>query len=296
MDRLSACTWMDYFVLPWPGADERWHVRGGNDLVTAALADRLPPGAVELEAPLEALRRRLDGAYELRFTGLGSPVVADLVVLALPFSTLRFVDLDGAGFGAERLAAIRGLGMGSDVKLLVQYDRRPAAFEVGGRAWSGGMDHTEPHFQTWESSAAESGRSGLLTIYAGGRTGESWTADEPHAPAAEAFASEYVRHVDGVVPGTAERFTGRAWLDLWTRDPWTNGAYAAFLPGQYTRFWGSTGRAEGGVHFAGEHTSTHSQGYLNGGVESGQRAAIEVLRTLGLEVPAAIAEMPYSDV
>jgi monoamine oxidase len=35
------------------------------------------------------------------------------------------------------------------------------------------------------------------------------------------------------------------------------------------------------VHFAGEHTSTHSQGYLNGAVESGQRAAREVLAAIG---------------
>jgi monoamine oxidase len=49
------------------------------------------------------------------------------------------------------------------------------------------------------------------------------------------------------------------------------------------------------VHFAGEHTSTHSQGYLNGGVESGQRAAIEIMGTLGLEVPPAIADLPYSE-
>jgi monoamine oxidase len=295
MDRLSACTWMDYFVLPAPGADERWHVRGGNDLVTDALAERLPAGTVELEAPFEVLRARSDGSYELRFGG-AAPVVADLVVLALPFSTLRFVDLDDAAFGPERLAAIRGLGMGSDVKLLVQYDRRPSAFEVDGRTWSGGMDHTDPHFQTWESSAGETGRSGLLTVYAGGRTGESWTSDEPHAPAPPAFAAEYVGHVDDVVPGTAERFNGRAWLDLWTRDPWTNGAYAAFLPGQYTRLWGYTGRAEGRVHFAGEHTSTYSQGYLNGGVESGQRVAIEVMRELGRPVPASIADLPHSAV
>jgi monoamine oxidase len=50
------------------------------------------------------------------------------------------------------------------------------------------------------------------------------------------------------------------------------------------------------VHFAGEHTSTYSQGYLNGGVESGQRAAIEVMRELGRPVPASIADLPYSAV
>jgi monoamine oxidase len=48
------------------------------------------------------------------------------------------------------------------------------------------------------------------------------------------------------------------------------------------------------VHFAGEHTSTYSQGFLNGGVESGNRAAIEILRRLGLPVPRRIARLPYS--
>jgi monoamine oxidase len=52
------------------------------------------------------------------------------------------------------------------------------------------------------------------------------------------------------------------------------------LPGQYTRYWGYLDNAEDGVHFAGEHTSTHSQGYLNGGVESGMRAAREVLAAI----------------
>jgi monoamine oxidase len=241
------------------------------------------------------MRARGDGAVELRFGGVASPVVADLVILALPFTTLRLVDLDDAGFSDERIAAIRGMGMGMDVKLFLQYDRRPSTFEVAGRTWSGGMEHTDPHFETWESSAAQPGDSGLITVYAGGRTGASWTAGEPHAPAPAAFAAEYVGYIDEVVPGTASTFNGNAWLDLWTRDPWTNGAYAAFLPGQYTRLWGYTGRAEGRVHFAGEHTSTYSQGYLNGGVESGQRAAIEVMRAVGVPVPPAIGDLPYSD-
>jgi len=295
MDQLSACTWMDYFVLPAPGADERWHVRGGNDQVTDLLARRLPDGALRLGAPLEALRVQSDGSYELRVGGSASPVPADFVILALPFTTLRLVDLTDAGFTEERRAAITSLGMGMNVKLLVQYRRGPTSFGVGGRPWSGGMDRTDPHFQTWESSAGQPGSSGLITVYAGGSTGAGWAADDPHAPAPERFAAEYVGHVDEVVPGTAGAFNGRAWLDLWPRDPWTNGSYAAFLPGQFTRLWGYTGRAEGHVHFAGEHTSTYSQGYLNGGVESGQRAAIEVMRALGREVPPAIADLPYSE-
>ncbi len=78
-----------------------------------------------------------------------------------------------------------------------------------------------------------------------------------------------------------DSFNGRSWLDSWVDDPWVKGSYAAFLPGQWTSFFGYMGRREGNVHFAGEHTSTYSQGYLNGGVETGLRAAREVIHATG---------------
>jgi monoamine oxidase len=36
----------------------------------------------------------------------------------------------------------------------------------------------------------------------------------------------------------------------------------------------------GNIHFAGEHTSLDSQGYMEGGAETGKRAAQAVLRKL----------------
>jgi monoamine oxidase len=86
--------------------------------------------------------------------------------------------------------------------------------------------------------------------------------------------------LDRMVPGISRAYNGHAWLDAWVRDRWTRGSYAAFLPGQYTRYWGFIGRPEGRIHFGGEHTSTYSQGYLNGGVESGERCAREVLQAV----------------
>ena len=102
--------------------------------------------------------------------------------------------------------------------------------------------------------------------------------------------------IEDAVPGTKAHFNGHAWADLWPRDPWTDGAYAAFGVGQYTRYWRGTAQPEGNAHFAGEATSTYSQGYLNGGVESGDRTAIEVMRALGVPVPAFLAKLPYSPV
>ena len=39
-------------------------------------------------------------------------------------------------------------------------------------------------------------------------------------------------------------------------------------------------KRQGNCHFAGEHTSIDFQGYLNGAVESGERAAGEILADL----------------
>ena len=54
-------------------------------------------------------------------------------------------------------------------------------------------------------------------------------------------------------------------------------SYSFWKVGQYTRFAGVEREPEGNVHFAGEHTSVNSQGYRNGAVETGQRAAQELL-------------------
>jgi monoamine oxidase len=83
--------------------------------------------------------------------------------------------------------------------------------------------------------------------------------------------------LERAAPGIGRDFNGRAWLDHWAADPWAHGSYAAFLPGQTTRFAGVLARPEGGLHFAGEQTSGPYQGFLEGAVESGQRCAAEVL-------------------
>jgi monoamine oxidase len=50
--------------------------------------------------------------------------------------------------------------------------------------------------------------------------------------------------------------------------------------GQYTRFAGVEREPQEGVHFCGEHTSIDAQGYLEGAVETGERAADEIISAL----------------
>ncbi len=133
-----------------------------------------------------------------------------------------------------------------------------------------------------------------VSVAPGGPPGGGGGGPAPHAPATPQLRDAVLARIEQAVPGSRAHFNGRAWADLWPRDPWTRGSYAAFAPGQMTRFWVGLGRAEGDVHFAGEATSTYSQGYLNGGVESGDRTAVEIMRQLGIPVPAHLARLPYS--
>ena len=72
---------------------------------------------------------------------------------------------------------------------------------------------------------------------------------------------------------------------VWEADPWSRGGYAFFDPAfdPALRQW--LARPFGRIFFAGEHTSFRWQGYMNGAVESGRRAAAEIDATHRLSQP-----------
>ncbi len=66
----------------------------------------------------------------------------------------------------------------------------------------------------------------------------------------------------------------------WDRNqPLNGGAYMHWAPGQVGPWAGSMGASAGGLHFAGEHLSYLHTG-MEGAMESGERAAFEVLEAL----------------
>jgi monoamine oxidase len=172
--------------------------------------------------------------------------------------------------------------MGTNAKLNLQLHRSFAALD-----WTASFSSDEPHYVTWDSTYGQTSpapETPVLTVYNGGREGASYPTDVAHAPAPPGVVADVLASLGRGVPGVVGAWNGLAFLDSWVDDPWVRGSYAGFGPGQYTDFWGFLGLREGPVHFAGEHTSTFSQGYLNGGVESGERAAREVMNALGVPV------------
>jgi monoamine oxidase len=254
-------------------SNEKFHVRGGNDQVASALAARVG-SALQLGSQLTGVVRNADGTHTLSIQRgtTTSSVTADRTILALPFSMLRDgVDLSRAGFGREKTWAIRELGMGTNSKLNVGFSRRH--WRTLGFT---GDSYADTGYQaTWEVSRGQAGTSGILVDYTGGRIGTTFASGTP-----QDLAKRFLKQLEPVMPGITGAWDGRATVDSWPTYRWTKGSYSYWKVGQYTRFSGAEGEASGSCHFAGEHTSQDFQGYLNGAVESGQRAAGEVVAAL----------------
>jgi monoamine oxidase len=268
--RLSAISMLMQFGPIGPESDERFHVHGGNDQIARGLAERLPAGSLQLDHPLRALRRDGHG-YALSFAGTATEARADIVILCLPFTALRRVELGGAGLGPRKRRCIEELGMGTNAKLLLQFRRHLSRYD----GWNGEM--YDEQVDTWDSSTGERGRPGIVTVFSGGSYGADQTGSGPHGPAPRGRVRDALGRLSGAVPGIAAGYDGTGWLDHWTSDPWTHGSYAAFEPGQFTRYRGFVGRPEGRLLFGGEHTALAAQGFLEGAVASGERCAGEAV-------------------
>jgi monoamine oxidase len=254
-------------------SNEKYHVRGGNDQIVSRLASLLG-SQITTGQPLVALRRNPAGTYTLRFqiSDQFTDVTADYVVLALPFSFLKnSVDLTEAGFSELKMIAIQELAMGSNSKLNLQFDSRH-----WGTLRCNGETYSDRGYQaSWEVTRAQPGTAGILVDYTGGQVADTFSTGTP-----EEHAAEFLTQIEPVLPGLSSHWNGRATVDWWAGNPYSLGSYSYWRVGQYTRFAGVEREPQGRVHFCGEHTSIEAQGYLEGAVETGERAADEIISAL----------------
>ena len=124
----------------------------------------------------------------------------------------------------------------------------------------------------WEGNEEQAGRSGILTLLAGGTA-----SDQTQALVAKGGIG---RFADGLAwLGTEAAELGASRQVVWESDPLARGGYAFFDPSFDPSLRDWLARPAGRLFFAGEHTSIRWQGYMNGAVESGRRAAAEIAAT-----------------
>jgi monoamine oxidase len=251
-------------------SDERYHVRGGNDLIPARLADKLAD-AIELGSVLEALRRDADGKYtlSLRRGNASRDVRATQVLIAIPFSTLRQVRLELPLPGVKQ-RAIAQLRYGTNAKLMIGFNQRIWRTQHGA---SGSVYSDLPFQTTWETSREQSGRAGVLTNFTGGQHGLDIGKATPREQADLA-----AQQLEAIFPGLSATRAGASEARMhWPSHPWTQGSYACFAPGQWTGLRGAMGEPVEHLYFAGEHCALDTQGFMEGGCESGETAAQQII-------------------
>ena len=270
-------------LFPLPGDDERYHIIGGNDQLVSGMIAQLPPGTVRHDHVLVAIRERSDGTIGLLFDVSGRTVRHDRrsrrpgppVQHAAPCRPARLRAVEDQapgdhndGYGHERedppgawAQDLAGAGIQrSDV-------RRVAATRVRLGRLRAARPQRESSPVSSPSPAAGSGRSRASPVL----------PTDPLRPATRRGRCSEIEHV---FPGTIAAYTGRAYEDHWSRDPWVHGAYSYYRVGQAVSYGNLAGAGEGRFVFAGEHTSIDNIGFLDGAVETGERAARTLLRRL----------------
>ena len=267
-------------------SDQRYILANGSQALPEAIAASLPAGSLRFECRLLGLRRTARGSYELRFDHRGAKeaVYADRVVLAIPFIALRALDFSGAGFDSAKVNAIENLGYGYHTKLHLQFDRRawmrtphPWPEPTTGQIWT-----TLRVQSALDYSLGQRGRDGLIEVFTAAGPAMLDTPPMPYASIADSDAVEqHVRsffdQLNRIWPGVASAWNGKATFGNAQADPNILASYSCWLVGQCTSIAGHEATTQGRVHFAGEHTSVEFQGFMEGGAESGFRAAGEIL-------------------
>jgi monoamine oxidase len=272
-------------VRPIDGTTE---IVGGNALLPQAIASSLPEERVHLGYRLVALEGAGDSAISLTFaTATGSmQTQCDEVILTLPFSALRHVDYQRAGFDALKQTAIEHLGYGAISKLILEFDQRYWHEHSLWQRPHGSFFVTDLDMQTvWDASIGQDSAHGLLLSYTSGRRGAAYAPPAPYTTSADfpdiqRYARECLEQLEVLFPGISALYTGRAALSYSTGDPYLLGSYSCWRVGQYTQFAGYEAARQGPVHFAGEHCSLEFQGYMEGAAREGARAAREILEGL----------------
>jgi monoamine oxidase len=261
------------------GANEKWRIQDGNDQLISGLATRLPPGVVHLDQQLVAVGGGAGGGLTCTFQSgeAVTDVGADHVVLALPFTTLSRVDLDGVAISALHRQAVSEEPLGTNSKFFAQFDSRVWNAEHQ----TGNVFNTGVVQGGWDPTVGQPGQAGILAALPGGADGGGWGSryglTTYHGAPPAAMVEDYLDNWERLFPGVKAAYNGKAYYVWSPGDPHILGAYSYLKVGQYTSFNGIQPQREGNLHFAGEQTSINFQGYIEGALRSGYRCAAEVM-------------------
>jgi monoamine oxidase len=243
-------------------SDERYKIKGGNQSLIDKLAEKLND-EVKYNHQLVAIRK-VNNLYEMEFKD-GTKTTSEFVIIAIPFSALRNVKIE-VPMPEEKKQVISELGYGTNGKVFLGFKSR----KWREKGYAGYLFNEKIH-NGWDNSQLQNNNTGEggYTIFLGGNDGAN----------VDASATTKYLEVMNSVFGPMD-YNDKASTFNWTKNQFALGSYSCYLKGQWMTISGNEFTAVDKIHFAGEHCSEDFQGYMNGGAETGRRAATDIMNAI----------------
>lgn len=253
-------------IISTSGGAQESRIRGGSQILATRLADRLG-GRVQLGAPVDQIAQS-DGLVQTT-VGVTTITSQRVIVSAPPALAVRI------GYSPPltplRDQLMQKVPMGYVIKCMAVYDE-PFWRDAGLSGFA--FDPDAPILEIHDNSP-EDASCGILVGFAEGRQGRHLGQLSPGDRTASALAA------------FAKFFGAKAARPLeyvekdWAADEWARGCYGGHLaPGVWTQYGPALREPCGSIHWAGAETSSVWNGYMDGAVRSGERAAAEVIQAL----------------
>lgn len=259
---MKSGTSLDVLIATTGGAQES-RLIGGTHRISERMAAELGD-AVRLETAVTGITQS-DTGVVVDFDG--GTISADHVVVAIP-QTLAGRLRYSPPLPAARDAVTQQFPAGSVIKFNIAY---PTPFwrEDGLSGFVMSLDHA---FNVVLDNSPHDGSCGVLVGFLEGR----------HARAASELTAEQRREL--VLGDLVDYFGGRAAEPIevlekdWNAEEYTRGCYGGRLAaGVWTNYGKAVAAPVGRIHWAGAETSDVWNGYMDGAVRSGYRAAAAIL-------------------
>jgi monoamine oxidase len=245
-------------------SDERYKIIGGNSKLTDLIHEKLK-NEIKLNHQLSKLSEK-DGLYNLEFSN-GEQFEFDYVILALPFSVLRKIELN-LELPEEKIRAIKELGYGTTSKIILGSESRN--WRLNGFS---GYLFSDVIQNGWDSSIGQNNDmgSGSYTVFLGGNAGKLATIED---------VPKYAKAFADIFDGSEKFLNEKSTVFNWSNSPNFLGGYSAYKVGQWSTIAGYEKEQVNNLFFAGEHCSEDFQGYMNGGAETGRIAAEGIIEKI----------------
>ncbi|KAK0520757.1 hypothetical protein OC834_006912 [Tilletia horrida] len=248
---------------------QRYRVVGGTELLASKLADRLGHEHILLGAPVQSVVKK-GGANEQYYTTTlrnGSAFASRTVIVAMSPPVADLITYDPP-LPASRTQLCQRMKMGRIGKVITTY-KTPFWRKAGltGQA----VSSTGTTRATFDQSLEDGSFYGIM-----GFVEADEMRDFDAAPVDELTASVTKDLVNyfGPQAANATSYVVKRWdLEEFSR----GGPVAVAGPGILTEVGSALRDPVDGIHFAGTESATYWIGYMTGAIESGDRAAKEVI-------------------